>query len=168
MRRYLTLAYLVNVELVRRRSFAASGFARESGVGFQRRLLLLVEKFEEAPYDMVGNWKTSFFKLFADPAIAHAFLSGFEQRVFVRQQCVPFGALSAAARCGTASDGQQMCECGAMRAVFLLTQFCQTSKICLFRVRTAARERIIPFSIAASVMTRTPECIGDHTTTCCT
>jgi len=61
------------------------GFARESGSGrLGPHPLLLVEKFKEAPYDMVGNWETSFFELFADPAIAHAFFSRFEQRVFVR------------------------------------------------------------------------------------
>ena len=82
------------------------GFARETGGGrLERHLLLLVEKFKEAPYDMVGNWETTFFELFADPAIAHAFFSRLEQRVLVRSQCVPFGALSAAARRGTASDG---------------------------------------------------------------
>jgi hypothetical protein len=83
-----------------------SGFAQERGGSrLEGHCLLLVEKFKEAPYDMVGNWETAFFEFFADAPIAHAFFSRFEQRVFVRQQRVPFGALSAAARRGTASDG---------------------------------------------------------------
>ena len=61
------------------------GFARERGGSrLEGHPFLLVEKFKEAPYDMVGNWETSFFELFADPAIAHSFFSRFEQRFLVR------------------------------------------------------------------------------------
>ena len=64
---------------------AVPGFARQRGGSrLEGCRLFLIKKFKEAPYDMVGNWETAFFELFADPAIAHAFFSRFEQRVFVR------------------------------------------------------------------------------------
>jgi hypothetical protein len=61
------------------------GLAGEPGGSrLEGHRLSLVEEFEEAPYDMVGNWETAFLELFANAAIAHAIFSRFEQRVFVR------------------------------------------------------------------------------------